>query len=269
MLTEQRWNAFQKDRLTETEIGKFVLCQAKEDNITRLFIHQFSKWMSAFTKEGWWDTFTICEKSCVKGFYLCQIEEFKIDKNGYLNMVVYPNKFIGEVIDEDAIAWDYLHMTNKFADKYKSQHWRARFNFANLNNIFNERFEASGYSNMENFIFAGFIQGEITLEEISDALEEKYEIEKLAEDINGNLKKYSEKYPLLVKKLPKDESWGMYMTRCTVNYLQDKSYEYDRLKLGNENNILNQVEEVFKYWEEVHKVQKEKKKAEKKLAKSK
>ena len=100
-------------------------------------------------------------------------------------------------------------------------------------------------------------------------MEEKYDIEKLADDINRNLDKYREDFPLLVKKLPKESAFGYmgYATDCTVSFLNEKSCEYDRLKLGTDNRILNRIEEVLKHWDNVHAMQKEKKKAKKKLSK--
>jgi len=270
MLTKQKWDAFQADQLSKTEIGKFVLCYAKEEDTTRLFIHQFNRWTSAFTKEGWWDTFTVSRKSCAnKGFYLCQIEKFRLDKDGYLNMIVFPNKYLGETIDEDATAWDYLNMSGKFTREYKSTQRRSRFNITNLERTFKEKFEESGYPTMESFIFSEFMTSGITLDEISIALEEKYDIEKLADDINKNIEKYAEKYPLLVKKLPKEEFYGhmIYTTSNTVNYLENKSIEYDIHKLGTDNILLNRVEAVLQYWVDVHKAKKEKEKAERKAKK--
>jgi len=94
MLSEKRYNSFKKDTLSKTEIGKFILCEAREDNTTRLFIHQFSSLSSILTKDGWWDTFTVTEIPCNKGFYLCMIQDFKIDRNDFLNCIVYPSKYL-------------------------------------------------------------------------------------------------------------------------------------------------------------------------------
>jgi len=267
MLNRQNWDAFQKDRLSETEIGKFILCEAREDNTTRLFIHQFNSWSSVFTKNGWWDTFTVTNQPCKKGFYLCKIQDFKIDRNEYLNCIVFPNKYLGDTINEDLIGWDYLFYCKKLSKEYTSQHYRSRFNIGNLYNVYKNEFENSGYSNIDSFIFAEFMKDKISIEDISIALEEKYDIEKLAEDINNNIKKYSDKYPLLVKKLPKEDILGydVYTVRNTVNYLEIKSMDYDRLKLGEEFNMLVRVEAVLQYWDKINKERKLKEKENKKL----
>ena len=267
MFVKQEWDAFQKDRLSKTEIGKFILCEAREDNITRLFIHKFNSWSSVMTKNGWWDTFTISVEPCKKGFYLCMIQDFRIDRNGFLNCIVFPSKYLGNFINEDLIGWDYLFYCRKLSKEYISQHYRTRFNIDNLNQIYKVKFEDSGYPNMESFIFSEFMLGKITLDEISVALKEKYDIEKLAEDINKNTQKYSEKYPLLIKKLPKEDVFGynMHTVKTTVNFLEIKCMDYDRLKLGKESDVLVCVEAVLQYWDKIKKEQKQRKKDKRKL----
>jgi len=266
MLSEQRYNSFSKDRLSKTEIGKFILCEAREDNTTRLFIHQFSSLLSVLTKDGWWDTFTLTEMPCKKGFYLCSIQDFRIDRNEYLNCIVYPSKYIGDTINEDLIGWDYLFYCGKLSREYAHQHYRARFNIDNLYKTYKTEFEDSGYKNIDSFLFAYFMSDNITIEDISVALEEKYDIEKLAEELNHNIHKYSEKYPLLIKKLPKDDFYGYaYTTKTTANFLEIKSNDYDRLKLGNESNILVCVETLLQHWNRINKERKQKEKEKKKL----
>ena len=266
MLSEKMHNAFTKDRLSKTEIGKFILCEAKEDNTTRLFIHQFSSLSSILTKDGWWDTFTVTEIPCKKGFYLCSIQDFRIDRNEFLNCIVYPSKYLGETIDEDLIGWDYLFYCGKLSREYASQHYRARFNMDNLYKMYKIKFENSGYRDIDSFLFAEFIFDKITIEDISVALEEKYDIEKLAEELNNNIHKYSEKYPLLIKKLPKDDFYGYaYTTKTTANFLETKNNDYNRLKLGNEFNILVRVELVLQHWDKINKERKLKEKEKKKL----
>ncbi len=267
MYRDIRWNEVELNTLSESETGRYVLCEAKEDNTTRLFIHQFNRWVSVLTKEGWWDTFTLSKNPCKKGFYLCKIEEFRFDRNGYINMIVLPSKYLGESVDEDSIGWDYLASSGKLASHYKSRNCRERFNVVQLERVFAERFESSGYKYMTEFIFAAFIADKITLDELASALEEKYDIEKFAEEINRNLKNYEEKYPLFVKKLPVIENYYGYRnvrtTESTIEFLERKSREYYELKLGSETDMLAQVEAVLKYWVDFHKAKKAEKKASK------
>ena len=267
MLSEKRYNSFTKDRLAKTEIGKFILCEAREDNVTRLFIHQFSSLSSVLTKDGWWDTFTLTEIPCKKGFYLCSIQDFRIDRNDFLNCIVYPSKYLGDSINEDLIGWDYLFYCGKLSREYISKHYRVRFNIDNLYKMYKIEFENSGYRDIDSFLFAEFIFDKITIEDISVALEEKYDIEKLAEEINNNIHKHSEKYPLLIKKLPKENVLGynMYTVRNTSHYLVIKSSDYNRLKLGKESDILVRVEAVLQHWDRINKERKQKEKEKKKL----
>jgi len=170
-------------------------------------------------------------------------------------------------INEDLIGWDYLFYCGKLSREYASQHYRSRFNIDNLYKTYKVEFEDSGYYNIDDFIFSEFILDKITIEDISIALEEKYDIEKLAEEINNNIHKHSEKYPLLIKKLPKENVLGydMYTVKNTAHFLETKSNDYDRLKLGEESNILVCVEVVLQYWDRINKERKQKEKEKKKL----
>lgn len=266
MFDKRRWDSFQVNILSETEIGKFILCEAREDNTTRLFIHRFNKWVSAVTKNGWWDTFTISTKPCNKGFYICSIQQFRIDRNEYLNCIVFPNRYLGNTIEEDSIAWDYLFRTGKFSKEYKSENWRPRFNIGNLQKKYAVTFKESGYTKIDCFIMDEFMHDKINLEDIASALEEKYDIEKLAEDIIKHQQKYIKDYPLLIKKLPSEDKFGYryYNPSDVVYFLEDKRLEYNKLKLGEETNMLNRVEAVLKYWDDFYKAKKEREKAERK-----
>ena len=142
MINKQEWDAFQEVELNKTEKGKMILCESKEEESTRLFIHQFNSLMSCLTKDGWWDTFTVSKEACNKGFYLCEIDSFRIDKNGYLNVVVLPKKFLGEIIDEDNLAWDFFFRTNLFCSKYAISKNKERFNIDYLYGKFESEFSS-------------------------------------------------------------------------------------------------------------------------------
>lgn len=248
---QKRFYEFEKERLSSEVIGKFILCEAREEKATRLFIHQFHSFASMLTKNGWWDTFTITKHECVKGFYLCTIDEVRNDKDGYLNFVVTPKKYLGSTTHEDSIAWDYLFWTGKFADEYTNRYlkFKRRFNVLNLERTFAKGFEESGFQKIANYIFREFLGDRLSLEDIATALEEKYDIEKLAENIHANIATYAENYPLFVKKIPHEQSYGRdrYRTADTVDFLKRKSQEYDTLRLGEENGLLERVEAVHRY----------------------
>lgn len=269
--------AFNIDRLKQCEIGRLVVCDAREVNTTRMYIHRLSRIDDIFMKDGWWDTFTISEKPCRKtGYYLCRIKEFRIDRNGYLNMVVIPLHHLGADIDMDSDAWKYFGNRGLFTNYYHSKgYYRTRYNVAALYNLFandiakiekNEK-ERLGDNyicadkKIAEFIMEKFLAGDITLADIDTALDEKDDLEKLTDDLNLNLERYgtseknryTEDYPLLVKKIPLEDHGilkGYYTADCTMRYLKRKSYEYTHLNLGSETELLRRVEAVLEHWEE-------------------
>lgn len=260
----------------QSNIGKLFLCESREDNSTRLFIHTFSWFKNALTKDGWWNIFSITKTPTKKGFYICKLTKTKIDKNEYLNFIMEPVKYLGEFVNEESPAWDVFFKTGKFARDYYSVHYTIRFNTDNLFKLYEKELdeflqkglgkEESSYIMFYQFFLNKFLADEISLKEIEKALNEKYDIEKLAEDIISALKGKNskfEEYPLLLKKIPKDNFQDCYTTENVISYLQRKSYEYDSLNLGTENNILKRTESVLQYWDDFHKAQKAAKKARK------
>lgn len=287
---------FNIDRLKQCEIGRLVVCDARKENSTRMYIHRLSRIDDIFMKDGWWDTFTISEKPCRKtGYYLCRIKEFRIDRNGYLNMVVIPLHHLGTDIDMDSDAWKYFGNRGFFTNYYQSiGYYRTRYNVAALHKLFADDIKKIEKNEKEclgddyicadkeiaEFILERFIAGDITLKDIDKALDEKDDLEKLADDLNLNLERYgtseknryTEDYPLLVKKIPVEDHGilkGYYTADCTMRYLKRKNYEYTHLNLGSETELLRRVEAVLEYWAEKKAKEKEAKKLARKQRKAK
>lgn len=279
--------AFNIDRLKQCEIGRLVVCDVREVDATRMYIHRMDSIDDVLKKDGWWDTFTISEKKCDKiGYYLCRIKEFKIDRNGYLNMIVCPIHYLGLTVDMDSDAWNYFSRSGVFSNYYRSKgYYQTRYNVSALHHLFEEdvaRIEKEEKERLGNdyicankkiaeFIMEKFMAGDITLADIDKALDEKGDLEKLADDLNHNIKcyglnaknKYAVEYPLLVKKLPVEDHGilkGYYTADSTIRYLERKNCEYTKLNFGNETELLKRVEAVLKYWEDKKTKEKEEKK---------
>lgn len=277
--------------LKNSEIGKFVLCECREENATRLYIHRFDLVDDLFKKDGWWDTFTISNSPCKeKGYYLCEIQNFRLDRNGFLNMMVSPKHYIGIDADAESDAWDYFFTSGLFTRHYRSSSInRTRFNVEALHKLYEgdihniiatekerlgDNYISAG-SKITKFIMDKYINGEISLIDIEKALDEKSDLEKLADDLTTNVKhygsdaknKYVSNYPLLVKKLPVEEYGlckGYYTTDATIRYLNRKDFEYAQLHLGNETDLLKRVEAVLRYWVDIKMKEKEEKKRKRK-----
>lgn len=283
MLDKKTWDSFQCEQLNKTEKGKLVLCYSKNDGDTRIFVHRFSEYANATTKDGWWDTFTISTNPCKKGFHICRINSFRIDRNGYLNNIVTSIGFIGENVDEESIAWDLFFSSGLFCSEYKTHHYALRYNSEYLFSLYKEQIEerisiqkqlfgddVSEWQERYLFFLFSFIEGKITLSEIEAALNEKDNIEKLADDLKDNIiyhhfDKYDE-YPLIVSKISSNEDFRSY--NAIEHWIRRKDIEYDTLKLGDETNILSRIEAVLEYWESEKKRKKEEKKAKRKEKKS-
>lgn len=267
------------DRLKKTEEGLFVMCEARERNTTRLYIHRFNDFATSLNKDGWWDTFTISKTACKEtGIYICQIDTFQIDKNGYLNMIVTPKKYLNDIEgndDEDSDAWIFLFRSSKFTQEYRTRSYsKGRYNVVNMyktfENEYNKIVEEDTNSVDHNCIssdrkFAGYIlnkffDGDITIKEIEKILDEKDDLEKLADDLSDELhymgdginNKYFSKYPLTVAKIPKQEGYirpEFYSSSVILDYLKRKISENLELGLSNPNTEpLDMVEAVLKYW---------------------
>ena len=240
MLKELGWDVFCKEQLNKTETGKWILCEAREEGSTRLFIHRFNFLASALTKNGWWDTFTVSKKPVIKGYHLARIESFRIDRNGYLNMVVMPLKFLGEEMDEEQSAWRYFFKTNQFSRLYGDPQIFLPLNIENLESAFEDEMkqksnDLGGSLYRSNFIMDKYLNGEVALDKICELLDEPLppnEEEVMAKEILHNPNAFADEYPLLIKKLPKDPWLDRPTIETVESYLIRKGYEYTAL-IGN------------------------------------
>ena len=275
--------ALEKDRLNKTEKGKFVICKCKEKNSSRLFLHRLSHIYTSMTKEGWWDTFTIGTKKCkYDGYYLCEIVEFRLDKNGWLNLLVNPKYCLGGYINEESSSWKFFMSSGLFSKEYviPSKNLSSRLNVSNLLSHYSEKYDKYLEDNKEyyekygtlqapaKFFVEMFINDEIELEDMDILLEEKFDDEKIIEEIFSQFKKgigeYVEKYPLIYKRFVAND-W-MFESKL-VDYINNAYYGIK--KSSYTDNIVERmyfVEEQLNVYEEKKKKEKEEKKA-KRLAK--
>lgn len=265
--------------LNKTEVGKFILCRSKkseDDTKTRMFINRFTQF-DFDKKDGWWDTFTIASKPCENpGLYICMIDTFKIDKNGYLMMIVTPKVYLDEV-NEESIAWKYLIRSGSFTNKYNDAHhiYSSRFNVINLHEkyaaeLFKEGVPFVPTDDCAKHIMNKLFDGKISFDDIENALNEMDPMEKLYNDIAQNPSSYEEKYPLMIKKLPKAKNvWGeeSLTAKSVQDYIETNMITYEKLKLGDDSDLLNRVESVLLHYEEKKLKEKEERKRLRKLAK--
>lgn len=76
-------------------VGALVVGKAKEGGATRIYLYA-DDLRSARTNDGRWDYFTISDKPCEEGMHLFEIQGFRVDNNGYLNVMVTPKRMLTE-----------------------------------------------------------------------------------------------------------------------------------------------------------------------------
>ena len=277
-LRESGFYSLQKDNLNKTEKGKFVICQCKEKDSSRLFLHRLSFAHTNMTKEGWWDTFTISTKKCeCIGFYLCEIKEFRLDKSGWLNLLVKPKCYLGEFLHEFSISWNFFMSSGLFCKEYviPTKNMSRRLNVSNLLSHYKEKYDKYLENNKDyyetygtlqapaRFFLEMFMNYEIELEDMDILLEEKFDDEKIIEEIFSQFKKgigeYVEKYPLIYKRFVAND-W-MFESKL-VDYINNAYYGIK--KSSYTDNIVERmyfVEEQLNVYEEKKKKEKEEKKA--------
>lgn len=258
------------EELNKEEVGRYILCKSEDKTTSRMFINRFSTF-SPELKDGWWDTFTLSSKPLEHaGFYICKIDQFKIDKNGFLMMIVTPEKYL-DVVNEESTAWKYFTMSDCFTRTYDFSKFihPKRFNISYLHGRYASDVvldDTVGYMKQyAKLILDKLFNGEISIRDIEIALDERTEIEKVAIDLNSNISSYAEKYPLLARKLPKERTIfenAEYTTENTIKYLGLNLYSYNNLNLNTaaSDDILDKVEAVLQHWEG----KKEREKAERK-----
>lgn len=88
-------------------IGKYLICEAREDNATRLFIRSApNPLQDAYTKCGWWNTFTVTDKPVSKGIWLAKVIKYRLDRNGYLNLKVETLLPVDNIKFSDLFSWE-------------------------------------------------------------------------------------------------------------------------------------------------------------------
>jgi len=233
----------------DKEIGKRVICRCKEEKATRLFISGLTVYADYVNKDGWWSTFTVSKKPCEHvGSYICKIEEFKVDKNGFLMCIVTPEKYIGDVIHVESKMWDYFRGYILSA-KYVNRLVLGRFNIDALHARFHEQIEkyiesaephAKFYLEAaREVIYNNFINGVTTVEEIDSLLDTRDELEQLVYDLNTNRDRIctlKAAYPNAMEKMAnhiRNLSYPTYDDH--IRYIASLCWKYDNSNLGERN----------------------------------
>lgn len=272
---EQILQSYQKS------VGQYIFCRAREDWTTRLFVDGMCDATNLITKDGWWDVFTVVDRSKpqMRGLYICKILDYHFDKIGFINSKVEPVKAI---TDEDLASGNeflrLFHMTEYFPEYYRLDLAKiTRYNIDALYEAYDKEYQeyirtrnitlrptdrASKHHYFAKMIFEMLIMGGITIPRINELLRTMFPMEVLAEDIANRYETYyKENYPTFYGEI-KRKQIPLWNRREVVYYLEDRSLQFGKMassgKLEYVDDIIRQVELIREYY---LKVREEEKKA--------
>lgn len=131
--------------------GKYLICEAKEDNSTKLFNYTVVKRIRGkYCRDGFHRVFTITRTPVNKGYYLAKVVELRFDKNGFLNLVVDVVKSLDNIEYKrlssfnstskwNSLAWWLLMVgSNEFFEDFVYDKYSHEPNFDALTDTFPE-----------------------------------------------------------------------------------------------------------------------------------
>lgn len=202
-------------------VGKYLICESREDDSTRLFIRNVTNTLvDAEQKEGWWNTFTVTKTKTPKGLWLAKVVEYRLDRNGFLNLEVETIVPVDDIKFHDLFSfklgngtwngigwWLMMVRSEAFLKEYKFEIYS--FHEPNYDALV-ERFpELSGlYQNeMGKVILLKYLRNETSVEEIEECLNKPSDWEELVTNIQKSVanhtveKLYGERYPVFAGKV--------------------------------------------------------------------
>lgn len=257
--------------------GKYLLCEARKDGATRLFIRNTTNsFADTLNKSGWWDTFTVTKTPVHKGIWLCRINHMRNDRKGYLNQEVETVLPINDVKFHtlfdfsstngtwNSVAWWLMIVcSNLFLDKYNFETTSRNPNIEALREAFPEDLkETVSYKEVGKIMLFKYLRNEVTLEKIEECLNTPTEWESFVIEVQTAVarhtveEKFSKSYPLFAKKVRNNtvDEGDLFVRRDNVeSYLirQLDSYymlvKTGKLPVVNDLSWLDQIEAVLKY----------------------
>lgn len=253
-------------------IGKYLICESRENNSTRLFIRNVTNTITdAFQKKGWWNTFTVTKTGTPKGMWLCKVIEYRLDRNGFLNLEVETILPVDDIKihilfePEDgtwnSIGWRLMMVcSNAFLREYNFPEC-SYFHKPNYTALREKYPELSGMKleDMGKTMLLKYLRNEVTLEEIEECLNKPSEWADLVTSIQKSVANhtidrfYGEEYPLFTAKISNNVIKNEMVNVLDVeNYLKRQIEYYE--KLVNDQKIkavdggwLSMIESALRY----------------------
>ena len=281
-----------KDLNKKFNIGKLIICEAR-DLTGRLYIRTLDDVRDYFSKDGWWNMFTLSSSEIDKeGIWLCRIKRFTYDKDGYPMNIVYPVRYIGTeaFVRNNMNAMFLLSKSKEFAvskdfscistdhDRYTYYDPYSAGAYDILYDGYHKELYWLNEIRFAKHVLEEYIAGNVSLPDINSAVTaesvEFYwtvtEFEKRCSEIRY-ARRYRDIYPLVYKKYAsnEEECWSEFINRM-MNAYDNLLYEGKVNKIepydftDTQMDLLDMINEVCKYYHDQYSDKKEREKAERK-----
>lgn len=279
----------------ERQWKKLVVATAKDDNTTRLFVRSIVTHTDVRLKEGWWNTFTITNKPCNKGMYICRIDDVRKDKSGYPIFVVTPIIPIDEAVLASREMTTMFKGSRLFVESYLD--WSS-YNIDYLGKKIAEIDDIDirhmDHRDIERCATTLFINGKITQEQIVEWMNEPTDWEKEQKRFEEEVQRFLEQpdikkailysaykpeliaatsHPLFVAKYIKSDCCKSFFIDNKVRFVKDLYNSYECAVSGGNINPVDgdmwcAIESYLKFDEDRKAANKAKKTAAKKAKKA-
>lgn len=271
--------------------NRFVICESRKGyECGRMFIRVMTdSFLDALKKAGWWNVFTLSKYPVSYGLWLCKVQTYRVDHNGYLNMVVDP------MVEFPKMKWENL--ANRHSEIWESKAINFMFGgerrflpgyefkqYGRANNVseLKKRYPKYGTKSrneLRDAVLFDWLRGDITIDEIEDALNEFTDYEKFIRRVqtavaNGTVKEEFPEYPLFAEKIVRSEnSTSRLLGKGFIGFNEVKDYidrnvmsyndlvKEQKLVPVESDDPLDKIEAVLIYRKNLKALEKEAKKA--------
>lgn len=253
---------------------RYLICESRENGSTRLFIRNVTNMLSdAVNEEGWYNTFTVTKNPTSKGLWLSKVIEYRLDRNGYINLEVETITPIDDIKFHtffnpyegtwNSIAWWVMIVQpNAFLPEY--QFYNTHIYHPNYDALIKRfpEFKELNQADIGKRLLIKYLRNEVDLEDIEHCLSQPSEWELLVSSIqqaiakNNVEKLYGDKYPLFAKKINNNVSKydHLYVRYELIESYLIRQLDYyycllndGKIEAPTENDILEAVEKSLCY----------------------
>lgn len=270
--------------------GKFVICESRKGYTDgRMFIRIVTHTSSEqIKKKGWWDTFTISEFPVSTGLWLCKVKKYRVDSNGYLNMIVEPVTEIpelkhGMLFQDKNGTWNspainLMFGGGRFLWEYDFLQTQE-LNLTELRKRFPRYAKQNTVNRLRDAVLYDWLRGDITLEEIESALNEPSDYKKFIKRIQTSVANHTTRedfpnHPIFAEKIAlSDNSASRLFGKGFIGYREVQEYVERNVRSYNElvreqkltpidsDDLLDKIEAVLAYRKRMKDLEKQAKKA--------